>query len=117
MARALLVVFSNPTSDDVESEFNDWYSDAHLQDVVAIPGITAAQRFRLVNLEVSQDVPFPDHRYLAIYEADYENLEEVTKELQERGGTEAMPNSTAIDLPGVRCFWWEPIGERVVSGD
>ena len=31
------------------SEFEQWYDNQHLQDVVAVPGIKSARRYRLLN--------------------------------------------------------------------
>lgn len=67
--RTILLVESNsvPGRDD---EYNDWYSNQHLADLLAIPGFEAAQRF-----ELSPDKRFPDspdhpYRYVALYEFD-----------------------------------------------
>jgi hypothetical protein len=114
MPQALLAVFSNPTSAESEVEYNDWYDHIHLKDVVAVPGIIAAQRFRLVDVEVEGGIPWPAHRYLAIYEVDTDDLDALSEEISRRDGTEAMPISPAIDM-SYSAFYWKPIGSRVVQ--
>ena len=46
MAGYKFVVLSNPVAGH-EEEYNDWYSNRHLADIVAIPGFSAVQRFVL----------------------------------------------------------------------
>ncbi len=42
----VLVVMSNPAPGK-EQEYNDWYTNVHLGDVLKVPGIVSAQRFKL----------------------------------------------------------------------
>jgi len=44
MQRCNLIVFTNPV-EGRDDEYNDWYTNTHLPDVLKIPGITGAQRF------------------------------------------------------------------------
>lgn len=37
MARHILLAFSNPL-DEREEEFNSWYNDIHLDNVLKVPG-------------------------------------------------------------------------------
>lgn len=76
-----------------DAEFNDWYSNVHLADVVAIPGILGAERYELAEAQRSLPQPF---RYLAIYEIETDDLEGVTAELGRRSGTPAMVISDAM---------------------
>jgi hypothetical protein len=67
----MLVVFSNPRSEELEAELNAWY-DAHLHEVIGIgAGVVNAQRFRLSDVQFPADVmPPSEHRYLALYDTD-----------------------------------------------
>ena len=52
---------------EVEQEFNDWYSNSHVPNLLKVPGYISGMRFRLVEdpaLEHLQMRP----RYLALYE-------------------------------------------------
>jgi hypothetical protein len=94
MSKYRLVVFTNPV-EGREAEFNDWYSNKHLGDVVATPGFGAAQRFKLKLVcggEFKQ-------QYLAIYDIVSEDVDGVIKEMLSRAGTEAMPLSEAMHAP------------------
>ena len=39
-------------------EFEKWYDNQHLKDVVAVPGVRSAKRYRLIN-EVKDDLERP----------------------------------------------------------
>ena len=45
MQRYSLIVLTNPV-EGRDGEYNDWYTNTHLHDVLKIPGIIGAQRFR-----------------------------------------------------------------------
>ena len=49
-----------------EQEFNKWYDDTHLGDVLAVPGMVAATRYELQPIERSG--PPAPAGYLAVYE-------------------------------------------------
>jgi uncharacterized OB-fold protein len=67
--RTFLLVESNSVSGR-EDEYNDWYSNQHLADLLAIPGFDAAQRFILSPEKRFPDSPDHPYRYLALYEFD-----------------------------------------------
>ena len=50
-----------------EAEYNHWYTDVHLEEVLAIEGFKTAQRFKLSS---AQAQPAQAHSFLAIYEID-----------------------------------------------
>jgi hypothetical protein len=61
------LVFSRAPEGVPEDEFDAWY-DAHLREILAVPGFRSARRFRLqgvVNPEVG-----PAFTHLALYELD-----------------------------------------------
>lgn len=66
MSDNILVVLTNPVPGR-EDEFNDWYSNVHIQEICTIPGFKSAQRFKLGDAQMG---PAGAHQYLAIYEID-----------------------------------------------
>lgn len=92
--RAYYIVFSNAVSGQ-ESAFHDWYDNQHLGDVLAVPGMVAAQRFRLSPATARQPSPW---EWLAIYELTAGREAESIGELRRRAGTDRMPMSAALDL-------------------
>ena len=59
-----MLVFTNAV-EGRDDEFNDWYDNVHLKEVLELPEFTAATRYRLSDGQLFPDQP---HRYLAIYE-------------------------------------------------
>ena len=107
MQRYSLVVFTNPV-EGRDGEYNDWYTNTHLGDVLRIPGVVGAQRFR--RSEAQRDNgPFP-WGYLAIYECETDDINSVIRELKQRGGTDLMRMTDSLARERFACFF-EPITE------
>ncbi|MEO0032127.1 MAG: hypothetical protein RIS94_1885 [Pseudomonadota bacterium] len=68
----LLIVLSNPR-DGRDDEFNEWYSNVHIRDVMRLPGSSAVQRLKLTAEQVPSAAGIAADRtfgYLAVYECD-----------------------------------------------
>lgn len=61
--REILIALVNAV-DGKDAEFNEWYSDTHIPEVVALPGFVSAQRY-----EFASDAPTP-YRYATVYEIE-----------------------------------------------
>jgi hypothetical protein len=90
MAAYTLVVMSNPVEGRTE-EYNDWYTNQHLADVLRVDGFKAARRF-----QISEGFSGP-HAYMALYEMETEDPGAVLDELTKCANTPAMPISPAMD--------------------
>lgn len=110
----MFFVFSNPVAGQ-DREFNDWYDNVHVHEVVAVPGITAAQRYTLDDLELPDDgsgVSAPAHRYLTVYEVDID-AQTAMKSFLGRLESGDMTLSPALDMSSVSMGFWSPSGPRV----
>src|SRR6185437_815593 len=100
MTKRLLFVFSNPVQGK-DREFNDWYANTHLGEVVAVPNITSAQRYTLDETPPPESdtggVAPPAHRYLTVYEVDGDP-EVVLKYFEARMTSGDMTVSDALDM-------------------
>lgn len=81
MARYKYLVFTN-ACDGRDDEFNTWYDDVHLAEVVAVPGFTGAERYAVRPQPGELE---PSHRYLAIYEMETNDVQATIAELMRRG--------------------------------
>jgi hypothetical protein len=108
MTRPTFVVFTNPT-EGREDEFNNWYDNTHLSDVLKVEGFVAAQRFKLAETDPPQEFP---HRYLALYEVESDDLGYVTQALSEAGNSGAMFISESLDRPEAIAKYFTPITDR-----
>ena len=114
MPKYTFVVLTNATAGK-ETEFNQWYNEQHIPDVLNVPGFVAAQRFRLADAQMTDKAPA--HRYLALYEIETDDLAATLAEMKSRGGTADMIMSDAIDMKSVGAFLFTPVAEKVQAKD
>lgn len=111
MSKHIFVVFTNALPGQ-DREFNEWYTDRHIPDALRLPGIVAAQRFTLSDIQ-RMNAPY---KYLAIYEIQTNDLSMTMQTLGQRIGTSEMPLSNSLDP--VRSSWiYHPITARLSAGD
>jgi len=91
MSAYTFIVMSNPVAGQ-EDEYNTWYTNQHLHDVLKVDGITSARRFKIA--DDAAEAPF---RYCALYNMETEDPDAVMAELGKRAGTKDMPMSDALD--------------------
>ena len=108
MAAYTFVVMSNPVAGR-EDEYNAWYDNQHLHDVLRVPGIVSARRFKVA--DEADAAPF---RYCALYNFETDDSATVMAELGKRAGTAAMPMSDALD-PKLSATVFRAIGPLVVA--
>ena len=59
MPKGMLLVQSRPADPAREDEFNDWYTNTHIPEVCAVPGIVAAQRYKVHDSGRDGETPDP----------------------------------------------------------
>lgn len=84
-----------------DDEFGRWYDEQHIPDVLSIPGLISAERFKLVGQG--------QHRYMTLYDIETDSLDRVMAELSSRPGTDLMPITDAIDGDSAAATVWAPI--------
>ena len=109
MAGNLQIVFSRFPDSVTEDEFNEWY-DAHLPEILSIPGFVSAQRYRLDPVVVDADVPVR-YRFMALYEVEGDPdalLEEMQK--MSLGTRDSYADLKAVDDSGPALpSWWDEV--------
>lgn len=111
MARAVLMVMTNPVEASRDAEFNEWYDTVHLRDVLAVPGFVAASRYRISEAQVTP-AGADAHRYLAIYEVESEDLGGATAALMAAAGDGGMEISETLDMGSFSVALYEEITAR-----
>jgi hypothetical protein len=110
--RYLGVALTNPV-EGKEAEFNEWYDNRHVLDMLALPGCVSAQRYRLADVQrVGRPQPF---KYLALYEIETDDLAAMAAELAARSGTPAMPWSDAV-APDLITLAFVPMAPKIEKG-
>jgi hypothetical protein len=114
MAKYTFVVLTNPVPGK-DAEYNKWYDNQHIPDVLNIPGLVAAQRF--VVAEGQPGVEQKPHKYLTLYDIETNDLPGVFKELGARSGTPQMAISDSIDLKNASLCVFAPMAGKVMAKD
>jgi hypothetical protein len=101
MPKAIMFVQSRPSTPERDGEYNDWYTNTHIPEVLDIPGITAARRFK-----ASDVAPPPDgaHQYCAVYELECDDLSAIMPALAERFADGSMHMSDAMEMDPTPSF-------------
>lgn len=94
MAKAQYVVLTSAHSGQQE-DFERWYDECHLDDVVSVEGVYSATRYRLHQHVAGLDAP--TWCSLAIYDIDAEDPEAVIARISAQAGTPEMPTSDAMN--------------------
>jgi len=99
MARYVVMVLSNPVKGK-EAEYERWYVDQHIPDILRVPGFVSG---RLLPASALQPALQKDRRwdYMALLEADTEDLGALIAELDRRVNTPEMPVSEAFSFEGM----------------
>jgi hypothetical protein len=118
--KALYLAFTEPVPGR-EAEYEDWYTNRHLGDIVALEGFHAAQRFKLTPANPGDEEP--EFSYLAVYEIDADRFDAARAALDASGieRSEALaagrpplvPLSEALGKR--RSFYCVPVSERIVE--
>lgn len=73
---SVFITYNQPNTPDMADEYNRWYRDVHLPDVLACPGFIRAQRFRITDIAMIDEPWVTDLDYVNIYEHTATNVEE-----------------------------------------
>lgn len=100
MPKYVFIILSNPVFGK-EREYNRWYDDEHIGDVLKVPGFISARRYPAAPGQLPS---FSDRKweYLAIYDIETDDLSSTLAEMRSRAGGALMPISDAIDMKD--CF-------------
>ncbi|HEY2089688.1 MAG TPA: hypothetical protein VGH54_27165 [Mycobacterium sp.] len=114
MPKAVLIVYTNPISPERDYDFNHWYDEIHLPEVLAADGFVAASRYRVSDAQ-AKGVATPAHRYASVYEVDTADLQGALDALLRSARDLDMGDS--LDLSTASAVLWEEITPRLaVSG-
>lgn len=100
MAGKQLLVLSNPVRGR-DAEFNDWYDNVHVPDVLKVPGVTGGRRFKVLDGTWS---------YAAIYDLDTNDPATLMRELELRVASGEIGISDALDAASLKACVIEPLG-------
>src|ERR1700753_1724503 len=90
MPKGIVYVETYPSAPDREQDYNTWYDEVHLSELVALDGIVSARRLRPV------DGQGP---YVALYEVEGDDLQAVVANMQANAGKLHMSDALQLNPP------------------
>ncbi|GLR67154.1 hypothetical protein GCM10010909_18350 [Acidocella aquatica] len=118
MPKTLMLVFSSPISAAQETAYNAWYTDKHLPDICAIPGVISATRYKIdKSVALMPGLPADPNAYLAVYEleaktsAELEVFAQAMREALQQGRADLSP---LLDLAHASSSFAVPITTRLL---
>lgn len=111
--KGYLLVLTNCTDPAREQEFNDWYTNVHIPDVLETPGIIRGTRFQLASAPREGQ---PRAQYLALYELGTDDLETVQKNLAENLANKRAQGRGIDCLQSVISAYYTLVSDMVKEG-
>jgi hypothetical protein len=108
MPKGVLIVMTEPL-EGKDEEFNEWYDNVHIPELLKVPGFAAAQRFAAVPWTKGE---LPPRAYLTLYEfdTDVESVKEANAQARSGRSHETPP---VIDTSASVVYAFEAVRERV----
>lgn len=114
MPKAVFIVQMNAIEPEREDEFNRWYNQVHLADVLKVDGYVAATRYELQDIELFEGLERPTRKYMAIYEMETDDIAAAGARLRDAFLTGQMEIIDAIDFAGTLAGFYQAITARVL---
>ncbi|BBX94904.1 DUF4286 family protein [Mycobacterium lacus] len=92
MTKGIIYVESRPSSPDRDREYNTWYDEVHMPELVALDGFVSARRLRTVD---------GDGPYVALYEIEGDDLQAILDNMVANAGQLHMSDALQFDPPPV----------------
>jgi len=108
-----MLTFTDVSSPGDKAEFETWYEDVHIPQVLEhVPGITGANRYLLAP-ESAAEAP-GGRRYLAVYRIEADDPQAVVAALQERiaDGTIGLTGTLQTDPPPLALLYLPASAEK-----
>ena len=111
MAEGMLIVQTEPRP-GAEADFNAWYDDVHLPEVLTTPGFTGARRFRTLDSPFATGGDGALLKYVAIYDVAGLDLIAAHAALLARIRAGELTNSDTVVAETYRSQLFEQIATR-----
>lgn len=115
MPKALMVVFTDPKGPEAEEQYNKWYTDVHVPEVLETPGFVAVTRYKVTDSPGVPGAGSEVQRYLALWEIEADDVAAAAKALQEQAVKDGWGLGEGIDPMSISMRFFEPITERITK--
>lgn len=96
-----------------DAEFNDWYDNTHMPEILSFQGVKSAKRYR-ARTQIMGPQSWP---YLAVYSIETDDIDGLLGEFAEAGASGRMSRSEASDRSVGYSVIFEEMGDEVFSAD
>jgi hypothetical protein len=109
MAKGILLVQTAANSTAEEHEYDHWYNEVHLPQLLTIAGFVAARRYRKVDTPMPPGVEskYPWYDNVAIYDVEADDITDAMHNLNamvERGAIDMSPALQMDPLPPTQLY-------------
>lgn len=111
MPKGVFLALANAADGANHDDFNQWYDDVHAKEVLALPGVKTARRFRLANDQIMPGDDAGGRQYLALYEVEVDDWASFAQSMQDgfaKGTITINPDLLQLD-PMVQTMVFEEI--------
>jgi hypothetical protein len=112
MPKHVFLVRTGPSSPERTDEYNDWYDNVHLPDLLKVKGVVGASRYRVAPAQQG-GAAIEGPQYLAIYEVDIEDPQDFFDDMMRAVTDGSMRMSDVLDQSVVDLSLWQEITPRV----
>lgn len=77
MKKWLFIVECNCSNPDREADFNEWYNNIHLPDMLELPAVVRADRYENINPDEGEG------KYVALYEIESDDIQKTIDDTAE----------------------------------
>ena len=90
-----------------EDEFNEWYDNVHIPELLAVPGMVSATRYALHEAAIYhvKGGVVPEHKYMCVYELEGD-VDEIMGKIRQRVASGELHMSDSLDLSTSRLSFW-----------
>ena len=93
-----------------EDEYNDWYDNIHVPDILATPGFVRARRF------VHKELRDGRGKYMAMYEIETDDIEQTMKVRLAKRNEEVKAGRASSNHPGMnRPVWRDVLWKQILD--
>ena len=117
MPKGVFLALSNAADGANHDDFNQWYDDVHAKEVLALPGVNSARRFRLADDQIMPGDDAGGRQYLALYEVDVDDWATFAKSMQDgfaNGTITINPDLLQLD-PMVQTMCFEEVSPEATA--
>jgi hypothetical protein len=108
----VFLVRTGPSSPERTDEYNDWYDNIHLPDLLNVKGVVGASRYQVAPVQQG-GATIAGPQYLAIYEVDIDDVQDFFDDMTRAATDGSMRMSDSLGTDPIDLSMWVQITERV----